>query len=241
MVQLVRLPSRRDRPLAFADGGATAHAEPDSRDGYELAVTLGATGLAGVVRTTADGVLVVSSAEALGRWPRRIRIGAAERAQLDALLDLDGLRALAGERPIALTVPDHETGEALVASVPTGREPGRWWLCHHDVEALVGWHERRPDLHAVHTTHVGALERGPERHVAELARRGIGGISLPGADWSGGLTTLTHRFDLDAVARAVRVERVATDLVRMGIDAVFTGEVETVVEVITAEAGPVGA
>lgn len=236
-VQLVRHPSRRHPPIVFAQGGASAHAEPDTRAAIELALTLGASGLATTAQRTADGAVVLSERTSIGRWPRRASISTSTRSELSELLSLDDVWSLAPSSVVAVNVADRATGDAVLDAAAAANRIGPLWLCAPDLDALGAWAETGVDAHLVHLTHIGAMRAGPERHAADLGRLGVTGVSMPGSEWTGGLTTLFHRFELDAVARDVRVERVVTALVRMGIDAVMGDDVETMVEVVSADAG----
>jgi glycerophosphoryl diester phosphodiesterase len=237
-VQLVRHPSRRHPPVAFGQGGASAHAPADTVEAFELALVLGARGISARARLSADGAVLLSHAAALGRWPRRRRVGQVNRADVPELVTLDELLDVTGDDTIvSLTVGNDDEAVGAV-DVMSARAPlTRLWLVHDDHGALGAWRERWPEPMLVHHGRIESLDGGPERHAARLAERGMSGLSMPAADWTGGLTTLIHRFELDAIATDARVERVFVGLVRMGIDAVHTGNVELLVDVVGREAG----
>lgn len=200
---------------------------------------LGAAGVSARVQRTADGEIVLSDAGALGRWPRRRRISETSLADLPGLVRLADVLAITdAETVIGLTVTDVTEAEGAVEVMRTAGDLGRLWLSHDDHRELAGWRERWPEVVLVHRGRIGALDGGPERHASRLAEAGVGGLSMPAADWTGGLTTLVHRFDLDAVATDARVERVFVDLVRMGIDAVHSGHVELLVDVVARDGAP---
>ncbi|MEM8904184.1 MAG: hypothetical protein AAGA17_05390 [Actinomycetota bacterium] len=241
-MQLVRHPSRRHPPVTFGDGGASAHAPDGSVESFELAVMLGATGIAARVHLTGDGIDLVSRAPAVGRWPRRRRLDQLARDEVPELATLDDVLDVLGDHTlVSLEVADATTAGVVLATMARRGRSERLWLCHDSVDELADWRDRWPAVALVHRGRIESLESGPERHVARLAEQGIDGFSMPGSDWTGGLTTLIHRFGLDAVATEARVERVFVDLVRMGIDAVHTAEVERLVDVVAREAGPAGA
>ena len=70
------------------------------------------------------------------------------------------------------------------------------------------------------------MKQGPERHAAELATAGVDAVNLHHSDWTGGLTTLFHRFNRYCIAWDAQHVRIIRDLVRMGIDGVHSDHVD---------------
>ena len=70
------------------------------------------------------------------------------------------------------------------------------WICHPDLELLAGWRRRWSDIRLVHSTRRARVAVGPERHGAMLAERKIDAVNFPQGDWSGGMTTMYHRFGI---------------------------------------------
>ncbi len=222
----------------LGDGGASEHAPTHSTQAFELALMLGAYGLSARANLSADRAVLLSASSAVGRWRGRRRLGALDRSEVPEVPSLDDLLALV--RPdsvVSLDAADSDEASAIVEVLTQHDALPRLWLTHPDHDTLGAWRERWPEVVLVHRGRVEALDGGPERHAARLAERGIDGISMPASDWTGGLTTLFHRFELDAIATDARVTRVFVDLVRMGIDAVCTGNVEEAVDVVAQEAG----
>ncbi len=234
----MRHPSRRHPPVVFGRGGASAHAPTHSIDAFELAVMLGATGVSARARLGGDGTVLLSEAGSIGRWPRRRRLVDLGRHDVPELATLDELLASVNDDTIvSIDVGDDDEAAAVAELMSAEGAGDRLWLTHHDHDTLGRWRERWDRSVLVHRGRIEGLDGGPERHVSRLAERGIDGFSMPAADWTGGLTTLVHRFELDAIATDARVERVFADLVRMGIDAIHSGNVEPLVDVVTREAG----
>ena len=234
----MRHPSRRHPPISFGQGGASAHAPIDSMEAFELALMLGATGLSARARLSVDGTVLLSHAAALGRWPRRRRLDAVSRSELPEVVTLEELLGLADDDVVvSLVVEGQDEAVGAVGAMADRAALHRLWLSHHDHDTLGDWRERWAEPVLVHRGRIEALDGGPERHASRLSERGVNGFSMPAADWTGGLTTLFHRFELDAIATDARVERVFVDLVRMGIDAIHSGNVEVLVDVVAREAG----
>ena len=72
---------------------------------------------------------------------------------------------------------------------------------------------------------------GPERRAAELAAARIDAVNLRQQYWTGGLTTLFHRFDVLCFGWDAQHERQIARLIDMGIDAVYSDFVDRMVAV----------
>jgi len=66
------------------------------------------------------------------------------------------------------------------------------------------------------------MKQGPERHAAILREAGIDVLNMPYPDWSGGLVALFGRFGLQCFAWDCQHERQIAEVVRMGVDAVYS-------------------
>ena len=107
----------------------------------------------------------------------------------------------------------------------------RLWLCHPDLDVLLDWRSRCDDVRLVNSTRLARLPRGPERRAAELAAGAIDAVNLHHSDWTGGLTTLFHRFERAGLrmGRAARA-RASRDCCDMGIDGIFSDWVDRMVD-----------
>ncbi len=83
------------------------------------------------------------------------------------------------------------------------------------------------------------MKEGPERRAATLAAEGIDAVNLHHSDWSGGLTTLFHRFERVCFGWDMQFEHVMRPALRMGIDGIFSDHVDVMVDAFTAELGRV--
>ena len=89
----------------------------------------------------------------------------------------------------------------------------------------------------VNSTKLGRMKEGPERRAAVLADLAIDAVNLHHSQWTGGLTTLFHRFDRVAFAWDLQFEHVLRNVIRMGIDGVFSDHVDVMADALTAEVG----
>jgi glycerophosphoryl diester phosphodiesterase len=135
---------------------------------------------------------------------------------------------------LSVDVPDAATGTAVVeaARAVSPGAPKRLWLCHPDVRVLADWRAVYPDVHLVNSTRLRHVRDGPERRAAELAAEGIDAVNFHYTEWTGGLTTLFHRFERLAFGWDAQHERVLRELVRMGIDGVYSDHVDRMVAVL---------
>lgn len=163
-------------------------------------------------------------------------IASLDRAALPAHVPtLEDLYAECGtefELSLDLKDPAAAAVVAAVARAAGGDAPGRLWLCHPDWELLAGWRTDLADVHLVDSTRLRAMRQGPERRAAQLSAAGIDAVNLHYEEWTGGLTTLFHRFGVMGFGWDAQHERILRNLVRMGIDGVFSDHVDRMVDVI---------
>jgi glycerophosphoryl diester phosphodiesterase len=224
-------------PIGFAHRGGRAHAPENTIEAFVLALRLGATGLESDVWRTADGVAVLHHGGAIRTGLRRRPIAELRRPQLPPHVPaLDQLYEACGAGyELSLDVKDPAALAAVLgAARAAGSEAeGRLWLCHPEVEQLEAWRERTSG-HLVTSTRLRRLRQGPERLAARLARAGIDAVNLPEADWTGGLTTLFHRFGRYALGWDAHFRRQLDALLGMGVDAVYSDNVDVMVDALAA-------
>lgn len=243
-----QIPSRRVPPITFAHRGARAHAPENTLEAFSLALRLGASGLESDVWLTADGVPVLDHDGVVGRIRRR-PISSIDRSELpDHIPTLADLFDVAGTAfELSLDVKDPAAGnpsiEVALAADPTMAE--RLWLCHHDLDHLTSWRSGSGSVRLVVSTRLGRLKPGPERLAAQMREQEIDAVNFHHSDWSGGLTTLFHRFGRLAFGWDAQFDRVLNGLFRMGIDGLYSDHVDRMTDALnrhlsrTAGEGPV--
>ena len=227
-------------PIGFAHRGARAHAPENTLEAFSLSLKLGATGLESDVWLTADGVPVLDHDGVVRSGIRRRPIGKVDRADLPPWIPtLEELYATCGtDFELSLDVKD---GDAAAATVAVARAAGdhvlpRLWLCHHDWELVRTWRSLADDVRLVDSTRLKRIKEGAERRAANLASAGIDCINMHHSDWSLGLTTLFHRFELRCFAWDAQFERVLAGLLTMEVDGVYSDHVDRMVDVLVAGA-----
>jgi glycerophosphoryl diester phosphodiesterase len=236
-----RLPSLLQRPIAFAHRGARAHARENTLDAFALALRLGATGLETDAWLTSDGVVVLDH-DGLVRVRRRKRlVREMVRDELPGHIPTlaDLLERCGTDYHLSVDLQHVEVGAAvveLVRRIAPGLLP-RLWLCAPEVDMLADLRAIDDDVRLVNSTRVARIKEGPERRAATLASRGIDAVNLHHTDWTGGLTTLFHRFERVCFAWDLQFEHLIRPIVRMGIDGIFSDHVDVMVDAIDAEVG----
>ncbi len=231
-----RLASLRRPPLGFAHRGARAHAPENTIEAFLLARKLGATGLESDAWLTADDVVVLDHEGAIGGPLRRRPIRTVERRRLPAHIpELADLYSGCGnDFELSLDVKDPAAAGPAVALAREagGGAPERLWLCHPDLDQVLAWRPLYPDVRLVDSTRLRKIRQGPERRAAELAAAGVDAVNLHHADWTGGLTTLFHRFEVLCLAWDAQHVRVLDALLDMGVDGVYSDHVDRMVDAI---------
>jgi glycerophosphoryl diester phosphodiesterase len=233
-----RVPATIRPPYAFAHRGARAHAPENTLEAFTLALKLGATGLESDVWLTADGEAVLDHDGVVRGRVRRRRIADVRRADLPAHIPtLDDLYATCGtEVQVSLDVKDAAAFDRVVAVARAagGGALENLWLCHPRWEQVVEWRGRSDRVRLVDSTRLARIKEGAERRAATLASKGVDAINMHHLDWTGGLTTLFHRFGVLAFGWDAQTPRVIAELIDAGIDGVYSDHVDRLVDAVTS-------
>lgn len=228
-------PSLVNPPIGFAHRGASGDAPQNTLEAFRLALELGATGLESDVWITADGEPVLDHDGFVRARLRRRAIAEVPLGELPA--HIPTLERLYGECgssfELSLDVKDPAAAEPVVSVARRfGEAPGRLWLCHPDWRQVAQWRTLCDDLRLVDSTRLRRIKEGPERRAAALADAGVDAVNLHYTDWSGGLTTLFHRFGRYCLGWDCQHERVLDSILASGIDAVYSDHVEAMMAAV---------
>ena len=226
-------------PIGFAHRGASAAAPENTLEAFRLAVELGASGLESDVWVSNDGEAVLDHDGLVGGWLRRRPMGTVLRHRLPGHVPTLGdlYEACGTALPLSLDVKDPAALDAVLAAADAVGARGNLWLCHPDIDRLAGWREQAEGAHLVASTKLRTFADGTERAAAELSRLSIDAVNLHHTEWSGGLTTLFHRFELVCLGWDAQLPRHLAELLDMGIDGVFSDHVDRMMEAIQVEMG----
>ena len=211
-----------ERPaVLFASYGSMTALGEDGHTAIQTAFETGATGLRASVRATADGVAVLAERSSVGTIRRR----SIARTPFDSLgggvLRLeDALPGLWATSELLLEIPDEATFEAVMALPAVHALGGRLWLAHGDRDRLATYRSQTTGIRLLLQTSMSRLDGGAERAASAIRDVGIDGVLLPRAEWTGGSTTLFHRFGRLCVAHTAAHQRMITAMLRMGVDGV---------------------
>jgi glycerophosphoryl diester phosphodiesterase len=221
-----RLPSLVKPPIGFAHRGARAYEQENTLGAFTRAAEMGATGLESDAWLTADGVAVLDHDGVVRQGLRRVPLAQVDRRDLPGHIPtLEALDATCGtDLPLSLDVKDPDAAGPVVdvARAAGGRALEQLWLCHHDWETVAAWRPLDPTLKLVDSTRVRRMKQGPERRAAQLAHAGVDAVNLHHSEWSGGLVSLFHRFELYVLGWDAQHERVIDALFDEGVDGVFS-------------------
>jgi glycerophosphoryl diester phosphodiesterase len=222
-------------PITFAHRGARIDEPENTIPAFRRALAQGATGLETDAWLSSDGEVVLAHDAVVRRGLRRHRVGATSAADL-AALDVPRLADVYAElgTDFELSVDIKETPAArpLIDVARAAGAPERLWACSPDVDLL---HELRPndDIRLVHSDRRRAISTPIERHAADLAGAGIDAMNMHHTDWSGGLVSLFHRFDVQAFAWDVQEVRHLRAALHMGVDALYCDRPDRMVSVVS--------
>lgn len=235
---MARLPSMLQPPIAFAHRGASAHAPGNTLEAFRLGLRLGATGLESDVWLTSDGIPVLDHDGRVRRGIRQRPIKSMARRELPAHIPaLDDLYTECGsDYQLSLDLKDVAAAHAVFAVARAAGAAERLWLCHPERDVLAGLRREAGDSHLVHSTRLRRMPHGPERLAAQLANDGIDVVNLHRTDWTGGLTTLFHRFGRLTFGWDAQHERMLLELLDIGIDGVYSDHVDRMMDAVRARA-----
>lgn len=198
-------------------------------EAFTTALRLGATGLESDVWLTADGVPVLDHDGVVRAGVRKRPIGQVDRADLPQHIpSLAELFEVVGTSvPLSLDVKDAAAAAPVidVARAAGGEAVRNLWLCTPRWEQAASWRSLSDDVRLVDSTRMKHLKEGPERRAATLAAHGVDAVNMHHTDWSSGLTTLFHRFELHCFAWDCQFERVVVKMLGLGIDGVYSDDV----------------
>ena len=158
-------------------------------------------------------------------------------AHIPALSDLYSACGTGFELSLDVKDPEAIAATVAVARAAAAESAGRLWLCHHDWRQTAEWRRRFPDVRFVDSTRLRFLRHGPERRAAQLHDAGIDAINLHESDWTGGLSTLFHRFEVLAFGWDAQFERVLDNLLAMGLDGIYSDHSDRMMEAIARRDG----
>ncbi len=210
------LPSLRGTTLLLARGGASGHVTSSLTEACGVALRLGSHGV-DVDAAVESGLVRLLHRTDAGLL-RRMRRPGATGPTLDEFF-----AALPGAAIIPVFMRLRDDSVATVATAVAARPLiDAALLPRFVLTASRGIPAPAPSksFACYVSSSLAEMPYGPERFFAAARTAGWCGVVLPDRDWTGGVVTLAHRFELEAFADAVVQEHRAVSLMRMGIDVI---------------------
>jgi len=229
-------------PIAFAHrGGRTDDAPENSLAAFRRALEVGATGLESDARLSADGQIVLVHGTTLRTGLRRSKVAAlpADRLAEHGVPRLADLYAEVGtDFELSLDLKEPGLTARILAVARDAGAVDRLWLCARELPELEAARQVDPDVRLVHSMGRRAYGDALERHASTLVKAGVAALNLREAEWSLGLVTLTHRFNLRAFAWDAQEYRRIRAVLEMGVDAVYSDHVDRLVAAVGEWSAP---
>ncbi len=221
--------------ITFAHRGARLDEPENTIPAFRRALELGASGLETDVWLSSDREVVCVHDPVIGRARGRRKIASTTAAELGEL-GVPRMRDVYAELGTAFECSvDVKTPEAADGLIDVGREAGaleRLWVCSDDVELLQRLRPER-NVKLVHSQRRRAIAVPLERHAYDLASIGVDAMNLHHSEWSAGLVSLFHRFDIKAFAWDTQEVRHIRAALRIGVDAIYCDRPDRMVATVS--------
>jgi glycerophosphoryl diester phosphodiesterase len=214
--------------ITFAHRGARLLEPENTIAAFRVALDLGAGGIETDVWLSSDGEVVCAHDPAVARGIRRRKISsltASELAEGGIPRFVNIYAELGTAFECSVDVKTAEAAAGLVEVASRYDAAARLWVCSPDVELLQGLRRDSPKgdeaVKLVHSDRRMAISVPLERHAFDLASAGIDAMNMHHTEWSAGLVSLFHRFEVKAFAWDTQEVRHIRAVLAMGIDAVY--------------------
>ena len=226
-------------PITFAHRGARLEEPENTIRAFRRALEAGVTGLETDVWLAADGDVVCAHDPVVRKGRRRLKIAgstAAELAEAEVPRMADVYEQLGTVFECSVDVKSPDAAGALVDVARRYGALERLWVCSPDVAVLRPL-RAEPAVKLVHSDRRSAIAVPLERHAHDLGAAGIDAMNMHHSEWSAGLVSLFHRFDVLAFAWDTQEIRHLRAMLRIGVDAVYCDNPERMVATVTGWSG----
>jgi glycerophosphoryl diester phosphodiesterase len=226
--------------ITFAHRGARLEERENTIAAFRRALEAGASGIETDVWLSGDGEVVCVHDEVIRHGLRRTRVTSATADEL-AAFGVPRLDDVYTELGTAFECSvDVKSRDAALPLLEVARRHGaleRLWVCSPGLTLLKELRAER-EVKLVHSRSRKAIDGQIERHAYELGAEGINAMNMHHTEWTAGLVSLFHRFDVRAFAWDAQEVRHLRALLRMDIDAVYCDRPDRMVAVVKeGEAG----
>lgn len=184
---------------------------------------------------SADGAVVLVHDPFVRAFPRRLkvdRVPAERLARVGVPRLVDLYEELGSDFELSIDLKAAGVGEAIIEIARARGDVGRAWLCSPSRTRLRELREIDRDVRLVHSTWKDRIKHSMERHAAVLADESIDAMNLHQVEWTAGLVSLFHRFDVRAFAWDCQEVRQLRAMLDCAIDGVYCDDVDRMVAVV---------
>ena len=228
-------------PITFAHRGGRADAPENTLAAFRRALEVGAAGLESDARLSSDGEVVLAHGPQIRIGLRRIKVRsltAGRLAELGIPRLADFYAELGSDFELSLDLKEPDVTGPLLRVARHAGAVGRLWVCARDLDDLEAARREDSDVRLVHSMGRRAYGDALENHANTLAKAGIAALNLRQTEWSLGLVTLAHRFNLLAFAWDAQEYRRIRAVLEMGVDGIYSDHVERLVAAVGEWSAP---
>jgi glycerophosphoryl diester phosphodiesterase len=226
--------------ITFAHRGARLVEPENTIPAFRVALDQGVTGIETDVWLSADGQVVCAHDPVVARGLRRRKISSlsAEELAISGIPRFaDVYEELGTGFECSVDVKTPDAAEGLLAVGRSYDAADRLWICSPDVGLLSRLRDESPrgdkGVKLVHSDRRNSIGTPLERHAFDLATAGIDAMNLHHTEWTAGLVSLFHRFDVKAFAWDTQEVRHMRAVLAMGIDAVYCDRPDRMVATVS--------
>ncbi len=209
--------------ITFAHRGARLVEPENTVPAFRVALEAGATGIETDVWLSSDGEVVCTHDAVAGKGRRRRKVASSTAAEL-AEIGVPRMADVYSELGTAFECSvDVKTADAADALLDVARRYGtleRLWVCSPDLELLRRL-RAEPAVKLVHSDRRRSIDVPMERHAYNIGGIGLDAMNMHHSEWSAGLVSLFHRFDVRAFAWDTQEVRHIRAVLKMDIDAIY--------------------
>ena len=205
-----------------------------------MALKLGANGLETDAWMTADGEVVLDHDGVHRAGVRKKSILSVTRDSLSPNIPsfLEFLMICPSGVHVSVDVKDISAASVMVSQAREFNFPlENLWLCHHNIDDVLQLRRSFSDVRVVDSTRLNKIKEGPEMRAALLAENGVDALNMHISDWSGGLASLVHRFEILAFGWDAQFAPAIETGLRMGLDGLYSDHVDRLVDAYQKELG----
>ena len=221
--------------ITFAHRGARLEEPENTIPAFRRALELGATGIETDVWLSADGEVVCAHDPVVTRGLRRRKLASTSAEELAGLgipRMADVYRELGSDYECSVDVKSADAATGLLEVARSAGALERLWVCSPDV-ALLGALRDEKRVHLVHSDRRNSISAPLERHAFDLASAGLDAMNMHHSEWTAGLVSLFHRFEIKAFAWDAQEVRHLRAVLAMGIDAVYCDRPDRMVATVS--------